>query len=154
MGILTPENTKYMPEATMLQKDFIQLLINSLQPEYYIGPAVKTGGKYDNYYNEAIRRKIITAAEKKPDALVTRQDAAKMIIRAMGYGVIAEKSNMFQASFKDASKLAKAYKGYAVMASELGVITPVKSNFNPANTITRGDAAEFIVNYLKCETSL
>lgn len=160
MGILIPETTKFAPESKMLQKDFIKLLVSSLQEQYYPMPqpmpvdAAKAQAVYDNFYNEAIRRKIIAANEKKPDAVITRQDAAKMIIRAMNYGTLAEKSNMFAANFKDAKKLTPAYKGYAVMAAELGIIPAVKSYFNPTNTITRGDAAEFIVNYLKCETSL
>jgi uncharacterized membrane protein YkoI len=153
MGILVPENTKFAPESKMLQKDFIKLLVSSLQ-EYYPMPVAKTENPYDNYYNEAIRRKLITAADKKPEAMITRQDAAKMIVRAMNYGVLAERSNMFTANFKDAAKITAAYKGYAVIAAELGIVTPVNSNFNPTTTITRGDAAEILVNYLKCETSL
>ncbi len=154
IGIIEPDNTKFMPDTATLQKDFIKLLINSLQPEYYFTPVDKADNQYDSYYAEAIKRKIINEADKKPDTYVTRQDAAKMIIRAMGYGVIAEKSNMFVVTFKDASKITNVYKGYVVMAAELGIIAPIKSYFNPANNITRGDAAEIIVNYLKCETSL
>jgi hypothetical protein len=117
-------------------------------------PVAKAENQYDNYYTEAIRRKLISENEKKPDAVVTRQDAAKMIVRAMNYGVLAEKGNMFTANFKDASKISAAYKGYAVIASALGIILPVNSNFCPTTAITRGDAAEILVNYLKCETSL
>lgn len=154
MSILIPEGTKYQPNAKMLQKDFIKLLVSSLQDYYQPMPAVKAEAQYDNVYAEAIRRKIITAADKKPEAVVTRQDAAKMIIRAMNFGVVAEKSNMFALNFKDAKKIKTSYKGYIAMAAEFGIITPVKSYFNPTNSITRGDAAEFIVNYLKCDTSL
>lgn len=154
MGILVPEGTKFAPESKMLQKDFIKLLVSSLQEYYYPMPVAKDSNPYDNYYNEAIRRKIITAAEKKPEATITRQDAAKMVLRAMNYGVLAERSDMFAVNFADAAKLTKAYKGYAVIAAELGIVTPVNSNFNPTTEITRGDAAEILVNYLKCETSL
>lgn len=156
MGIIKPDSTEFMPDSTIKQKDFIKLLINALQPEYYIMPAGidNADSQYDNYYNEAIKRKIINEADKKPDVSITRLDAAKMIIRAMGYGVMAEKSNMFAVSFKDAAKITAANKGYAVMASELGIIPPVNSCFYPTNIITKGDTAEIIVNYLKCETSL
>jgi hypothetical protein len=153
MGILVPESTTFAPASNMLQKDFIKLLVSSLQ-EYYPMPVAKAENQYDNYYTEAIRRKLISENEKKPDAVVTRQDAAKMIVRAMNYGVLAEKGNMFTANFKDASKISAAYKGYAVIASALGIILPVNSNFCPTTAITRGDAAEILVNYLKCETSL
>lgn len=154
IGVIEPDSTKYMPDSAMLQKDFIKLLINSLQPDYYVAAAVNADNPYDRYYNEAIKRKIIKETDKKPDSHVTRQDAAKMVIRAMGYGVIAEKSNMFTVSFKDKAKLTSSFKGYAVIASELGIILPIKSYFYPTKNITKGDAAEIIVNYLKCETSL
>lgn len=155
MGILTPDSTAYGPDTKMLQKDFVKLLMNSLQPEVYITPAAKTDtNPYDNFYTEAIRKKILTAADKNPEATVTRQDAAKMILRAMNYGVIAEKSSMFAANFKDASKLTADYKGYAVMAAEMNIIPAADGSFNPDTVITKGDAAQFIVNYLKCDTSL
>jgi hypothetical protein len=154
MGILIPESTTYAPDTKMLQKDFVKLLMNSLQPEVYVMPAAKTENPYDNFYTEAIRKKILTASEKNPDAAVTRQDAAKMILRAMNYGVIAEKSGMFATNFKDASKLTAAYKGYAVMAAEFGIIPTADGSFNPDTVITKGDAAQFIVNYMKCNTSL
>jgi uncharacterized membrane protein YkoI len=154
MNILVPESTTFAPESNMLQKDFIKLLVSSLQEYYYPMPAARSEEQFDNFYNEAIRRKLIAENEKNPDAVVTRQDAAKMVVRAMNYGVLAEKGNMFAASFKDASSLTAAYKGYAVIAAELGIIAPVESNFYPTKNITRGDAAQIIVNYLKCETSL
>ena len=154
MGILVPENTIYAPESNMLQKDFIKLLVSSLQDYYYPMSEAKTENLYDNYYNEAIRRKLIAENEKNPDAVVAREDAAKMIVRAMNYGVLAEKSNMFAASFTDAIKISPAYKGYVVIAAELGIIPAVSSYIYPTKSITRGDAAEIIVNYLKSETSL
>lgn len=153
MGILVPENATFAPESNMLQKDLVKLIVNSLQ-DYYQMPLAKTENQYDSYYTEAIRRKLISENEKNPDAIMTNQDIAKMIVRAMNYGVLAERGNMFTANFKDASKIAPAYKGYMVIAAELGIIPAVNSYVYPTNTITRGDAAEIIVRYLKCETSL
>lgn len=152
MGILVPESNTFAPDSNMLQKDFIKLLVNSLQ-EYYPMPVTKES-PYDNVYNEAIKRKLISENEKNPDAVVTRQDAAKMLVRALNYGVLAEKGSMFAASFKDASSITAAYKGYAVIAAELGIVPAVEGSFNPTTTLTKGDAAIIIVNYLKCETSL
>jgi hypothetical protein len=85
---------------------------------------------------------------------MTNQDIAKILVRALNYGVLAEKVNMFAANFNDASSITPAYKGYIVIAAELGILPTVNSNVYPTNTITRGDAAQIIVNYLKCETSL
>jgi hypothetical protein len=153
MGILVPENTTFAPESNMLQKDLIKLIVRSIQ-DYYPMPLAKTENQYDSYYSEAIRRKLIGENEKNPDAVITNQDISRLIVRAMNYGVLAEKVNMFTANFKDASKIAPAYKGYMVIAAELGIIAVTDSYINPTKVITKGDAAEIIVNYLKCETSL
>ncbi|MDF2591589.1 MAG: peptidase [Clostridia bacterium] len=155
MGIMVPESTTFAPESNMLQKDLVKIIVNSLQDYYPVPvPAAKSESQYDNYYSEAIRRKIINENEKNPDAVMTNQDIARMTVRALNYGVLAEKGNMFAANFKDASKIAPAYKGYMVIAAELGILPVVNSNINPTKTLTRGDAAQIIVNYLKCETSL
>lgn len=153
MGVLIPEATTFAPESNMLQKDFIKLIVTSLQ-DFYPVPLVKTENQYDNYYSEAIRRKLIAVNEKNPEAVMTTQDIAKIVVRAMNYGVLAEKVNMFIANFKDSAKIAPAYKGYVVIAAELGILPVADSNVNPTKAITRGDAAQILVNYLKCETSL
>lgn len=153
MNILVPENTTFAPESNMLQKDLIKLIVSSLQ-DYYPTPLAKTEDQYDKYYSEAIRRKLIAENEKNPDAAMTNQDIAKMVVRAMNYGVVAEKVSMFTANFNDAAKIAPAYKGYIVIAAEFGIIPVVDSYVYPTKNITRGDAAQIIVNYLKCETSL
>ena len=153
MGILVPESTTFAPKSNMLQKDFIKLLVSSLQ-DYYPVPLAKTENQYDTYYKEAIKRKLIAENEKKPDAVMTNQAMAKMLVRAMNYGVLAEKTKMFTANFKDASRITPAFKGYVVIAAELGIIPPVKSYIYPTKAITRGEAAEILIKYLKCETSL
>jgi uncharacterized membrane protein YkoI len=153
MGILVPENATFEPESNILQKDLIKLIVSSIQ-DYYPMPVAKTENQYDSYYSEAIRRKLIGENEKNPDTVITNQDISKVIVRAMNYGVLAEKVNMFTANFKDASKITPAYKGYMVIAAELEIIPVTDSYIYPTKTITKGDAAEIIVNYLKCETSL
>lgn len=153
MGILVPDNTTFAPESNMLQKDLIKLIVSSIQ-DYYPMPLAKTENQYDSYYSEAIRRKLIGENEKNPDAVITNQDISRLIVRAMNYGVLAERVNMFTADFKDASKITPAYKGYMVIAAELEIIPVTDSYIYPEKIITKGDAAEIIVNYLKCETSL
>jgi uncharacterized membrane protein YkoI len=153
MGIIVPENTTFAPDVYITQKDFLKLVVSSLQ-DYYPMPIAKTENQFDSYYSEAIRRKLIGENEKNPEAIMTNQDIAKILVRALNYGVLAEKVNMFAANFNDASSITPAYKGYVVIAAELGILPIVNSNVYPKNTITRGDAAQIIVNYLKCETSL
>ncbi|KRQ86095.1 hypothetical protein ABG79_02129 [Caloramator mitchellensis] len=150
IGIIDDKTDKFNPNQMIKQKDFIKYLVRTLEPVYviYTEDASK---EYDNYYQIAIQKGIITEKEKNPNSNVTRQDAAKWIIKAMGGGFVAELSNLYTLNFKDAKLISKNYKGYIAIANELKIITPVKGFFQPKQPITKGEAARILVNYLKVE---
>ena len=150
-------NGKFSPNAKILQKDFIKLLVRSLEPMYY--PMYKEAGttsssEYEAYYNQAIQRKILTAKDKKPDGFVTREQAAKMVLRAMNLGYAAELSGIYNVSFKDAKAIGKDNVGYAVLANRIGIIPAVNGSFNPATHLTKGDTASVLVRYMKTDMGL
>jgi uncharacterized membrane protein YkoI len=149
MGIIDDESDKYMPDEEILQKDFIKMIVKSLQPEDFIIYAKESNkDSYDKYYNAAIQRKIITEKDKNPDAPVTRQEAAKMVVKALGVGFVAD-LNIYNVPFEDADSIENAFKVYVAIASELNIINAIDGRFNPQDKITRGDAATIIVNYMK-----
>ena len=65
----------------MTQKDLIKIVVSSLQ-DYYPMPIAKTENQFDNYYSEAIRRKLIGENEKNPEAIMTKQDIAKITCKS------------------------------------------------------------------------
>lgn len=154
MGIIDDTTATFSPDASILQKDFIKMLIKSLPNNYIAYSLTKDGAvDYTSYYDTAIQKGILTEAQKNPEAKVTRQDAAKYIIRAMGLGYLANDTGIFVPTYKDANKINKAYKGYAAIASSIHLLPSTNGNFDGNSNITRGQSASTIVNYLKVDTT-
>ncbi len=153
MAILESTEENFRPNDSMLQKDFIKLLMRAIQPVYYPVYMTEKSSEYDNYYNQAIQQRIISEADKKPDAAVTRQEAAKMLVKALGVGFVADLSNIYTISFKDVAAVQPSYKGYIAIASELGLIQAADGCINPVNPVTRGDAASMLIKMMKVDTT-
>lgn len=155
MGIIDSNSDKFDPNGQILQKDFIKMLVKSLGPDYgvYATSEDNSDDVYNSYYDVAIQRKIITEAQKKPDAKVTRQEAAKLLVRSMGIGYLGEAGSIFNLNLKDAKQIPNDLKGYVAIATGLNIISPIKGSYNGAKTLTRGETATIIVNYLKVDTN-
>lgn len=155
MGIIDDSNATFGPNSAILQKDLIKMLIKSLGQSYVIYDVVKKddNSAYDSYYDTAIQKNIITEGQRSPNNSITRQEAAKLIIRTMGIGYLGEANNLFNASLKDANLIPDNYKGYVALATGLNILSPTKGSFNGAKKLTRGEAATAIVNYLKVDTN-
>ncbi|MFZ5352862.1 MAG: YcdB/YcdC domain-containing protein [Bacillota bacterium] len=155
VGVLDTASKEFAPDDKILQKDFIKMLVKATESPYNYYPMYDSSGKaldeYDYYYQVAIQKKFISENEKSPDGYLNRQEASKMIVRALGFGYLAEKSGMFMIPFEDSNQVFKAYKGYIVIAEEFGIFTAVENKFNPKQVLTRGDAATAIVNFLKID---
>ncbi|SKA95712.1 S-layer homology domain-containing protein [Caloramator quimbayensis] len=148
IGILKGTDNKFRPNDNILQKDFIKLLILSIDPYSYT-----LDDSYETYYEQAVNKKIISEKEKNPESEVTRQQAAKMIVKALGIGFVADITNMYDISrFKDGNSISPEYKGYVAISSELKVINTNDSYIYPLKSVSRGEAATIIVNFLNVNT--
>ncbi|OXT09327.1 peptidase M4 [Thermoanaerobacterium thermosaccharolyticum] len=152
-GIADGKDGKFMPNDYILQKDFIKMLVKSLQPNNVIIPLTSNEDEnYDNYYNVAINSKIITENEKKPDSKVTRQDAAKFIVRSLNLKYIADLNNIYTLDYyKDADKIEDSSKGYVAILYGLNIMTGNNGYFNPDENLTRAQVASILVRYLRVE---
>lgn len=152
-GIADGKDGKYMPNDYILQKDFIKMLVKSLQPNNVIIPLTSNEDEnYDNFYNVAINNKIITESEKKPDSKVTRQEAAKFIVRSLGLKYVADINGIYTLNFfKDANKIDNSLKGYVAIVYGLNIMTGNNGYFNPGENLTRAQTASILVRYLRIE---
>lgn len=153
MGILEDEGGKFNPNGKLLQKDFVKMIILALEP-YYSTYSDNSEDVYDKYYRAAIDRKIISEKEKQPNAQISRQIAAKMLVRALNVGFVGDLSNIYTLPFKDAKLVGTPYKGYTAIASELGIVSQENGNFNPTRHVLRGEAATMLVNFLKVDVNV
>lgn len=148
--IIDDETVNFNPDDYILQKDFIKYMVRAIEP-YFV---LSNDGSYDEYYKIAIDRKLMSEKEKNINGNVSKEFAAKVAVRALNLGYAAELPNIFNTPYKDAANIDAKFKGYAAIASELKII-PVKDGYlYPKNNITRAEAADIIVNYLKVNLTL
>ncbi len=152
LGILDSADGKFNPDSKVLQKDFVKLLMKSVQPVYYPVPyASSDSSEYDGYYENAVQQGIMAKKDKKPEASVTRMEASKMMVKALGAGFVAELGGIFDLNLKDASAITAENKGYAAIAAALGLVDTTGETFGPALELTRGETAAMLVSLLKVE---
>lgn len=83
----------------------------------------------------------------EPDKLITREEMAKMITRAMGSEYKASKNSAV--SFTDQTDITSSTLGFVAEASSLGIITGYPDGrFGPKNNATRAEASVMITRLL------
>ncbi|KUO69726.1 MAG: hypothetical protein APF77_08990 [Clostridia bacterium BRH_c25] len=152
LGIIDSTESKFNPDSKILQKDFVKLLMKAIQPEYYPIPyAASESSEYDRYYESAMMQNILAKKDKKPEAVVSRIEASKMMVKALGMGFIADMGNIFNLNVKDAASITAENKGYAAIAAALELVETTAGSFEPAVELTRAEAAGMLIKYLKIE---
>lgn len=119
---------RFEPDKNITQEEFLRYLDRD------------PGTSQSDFYDNMIRRRIVTKEEKAPEAAVTRQNAAKYIVRYLGFDKLAQKSEIFQNVFKD--NVAESYRGYAAICNGMGIMKgDAKGRFNGGAAMTRAEAA-------------
>lgn len=78
----------------------------------------------------------------RPDAAISREDMAVILVRALGYQSVAEKAAGYALPFTDV----KNNKGYVTVAYDIGLTNGVSATqFAPAASATREQAATMLV---------
>ncbi len=102
----------------------------------------------DELYDMLETSKIIEKSEIAPANLLTRQDAAKFVVRFLGLGLAGEHPEIFNTMFKD--KVADNYKGYAALVNGLGIMKGDGSGkFKGTLQMTNGEAGVVIYKLLQ-----
>ena len=135
------DDKAFKPNENIKQKDFLAMLCSAFS---YNNGAINDDA-YDNAYDWAKRRGIITKEEENRDKQITRLDAAKYIIRAMGLEEAA-KLDIYKAQFSDV----KTDIGYSAILSGMGIMSGNgKGSFNPNGTLKRADSAVVIMKVIE-----
>lgn len=135
------QGDKFTPDAEITQGDFLKLLDSVFYNRSVV--YLKANGAYD--YDSLLRRGILSKDELNETAAVTRLDAAKFLIRAIGAEEYAKLKGIYACPFKDVAD----YEGYVCILYGMGVINgDGNGNFNPDVPMTYADAAVVIYNYL------
>lgn len=137
-------DSEFRPDSNITQADFVTLLNAAFNNH---GPIVIYKGiSYNDIYDDAIADGIVKEDEYSPDADVTRDLAAKMMVRALGFEEVATLDGIYVPIFADVSADSV---GFTSILGAMGVIKGDENgNFNPNGTVTRADAAIMLYNYL------
>lgn len=124
-----------LPEQQITQAEYMNLL----------NEVFGYSSGIDEIYARAYTKGIIKAEERDDTSPVTRENAAIFMIREMGAEEYAKYNEIYAEPFADVTE----NKGYIALLKAMGVVSgDGNGNFNPKNTITRGEALIIIYNYL------
>ncbi|MCR5481558.1 MAG: S-layer homology domain-containing protein [Clostridia bacterium] len=139
------ENGYYLPEKTdkfegnekITQANFLAYIFSR---DVYVNDV-------DDLYDYAISEGVIKKNEKAPDVIVTRQGAAKILVRCLGLEQAALHTEIYKNLFTD--KVQSGYEGYVALAGALKIMNgDSKNRFNGMNTLSNAQAAAAILNML------
>lgn len=130
----------FRPGEALTQADLLTLLLSA---QGY------TGQDADALYQRAYSLGFLTPDQRQDGKVLTRAEAAALLLDALGYGKAARLEGIYTCSFADAVSIPAQYRGYAAIAQALGVVTGDSAgSFNANRTATRLEGALMLYNYM------
>ena len=136
-------NNEFYPDAEIKQKEYISLLVKVFYR--YYASYEDDENKIDEFYSTAVREGIIEKNEIDYEKSISRHQAAKYLINALGYKKLAQSDNIFNCPFSDVTE----NKASITMLYGLGIVAgDGQGNFNPDSNLLRGDTMIMLYKYL------
>lgn len=111
---------------------------------------VLTDDQTEMLYAYMYDNNVIDRSETDYKSYVTRANAVKYFLRVLGYGTVADMSEIFIRHFKDSDDIPENLIGYVELARSMGLINGSMDNyFKPNEFLTNGDSLIIMYNYLK-----
>ena len=130
----------FRPGEALTQADLLTLLLSA---QGY------TGQDADALYQRAYSLGFLTPDQRQDGKVLTRAEAAALLLDALGYGKAARLEGIYTCSFADADSIPAQYRGYAAIAQALGVVTGDSAgSFNANRSATRLEGALMLYNYI------
>lgn len=138
---------KFKPDENISQADFLYLVAKTFN--YYENTRTSDkANKQDQLYEYLINKGIVKKDEKSPSSNVSKQDAAKFLVRALGYDSVATIKGIYTLPFIDKDKIDTELIGHISIAYGLNIIKDNNGYINPKDNITRSQSILFIYNIL------
>ena len=134
---------KFEPDRAITAKEFIDLMqiYTNINHRYYYIITDITDKLY-SYINDDNNE----LSEEKSDAVITKQDAAKIICELLGFDKLMKKPEYLLYPFEDDAD--EEYKGYITICYMLGIIEGSDGKYDAALILTRAEAAQMLYNLL------
>lgn len=158
-GALSVTNGKVHPNSSVTRAQFVTILIRALQT--YYGNATQVYFKdvpitspYYSAVSQAVMQGIVSPGTYfYPNHLLTRNEAADILIRFLGESGIASQSGLFKLPFADASSIPVTYQGDAAIAVYDGILPAIHGKWDGSAHVSVADAAVAIIRALQLHTA-
>lgn len=163
LGILDDQSNFYSPNTPMERFDFAIAIGKAIDlrvleektkkktPAISVFNDVKNTVKDYNYLAASVEKGVIKGVTPKtfePDGFLTRQQAAAILVRALGLEGKAPDPN-YATKYKDDYKITDYARDSIYVATELGLMSGSDGYFDPKGTLTRAQAAAIIDRFLQ-----
>lgn len=162
LGILDDQSNFFSPNTPMQRYDFaiaigkaVDLRVledkKSKKSTTSIFADVNRNEKDYNYLVTAVEKGIITGTEPNkfiPNGSLTRQQAATILVRALGLENKAPDPG-YQTAYSDDAKISDYARDSVYVATELGLMSGSNGKFNPKGALTRAQASQIIMRFLE-----
>ena len=123
----------FEPDKTVTQEEFLRYIIQ-IDPSSPITP-------------QAFFADRGISIDADPNVILTKQDAARIIVEYLGYGRLARQSEWYVYPFND--DVGDDFRGFVTIAYILGIIGGDNNgNFNAGSNVTRSHAAVMLYNLI------
>ncbi|WP_165867581.1 S-layer homology domain-containing protein [Paenibacillus pinisoli] len=115
---------------------------------------VQAGSAYFAYVESALQQNLIDVGDGSfnPNAKVSRDEMAELIVRALGYNSLANNDHIFKANFKDGKDIQNT--GQAAIVVGLRIMSLTDGKFLPKKQVTRAEASIAFFRYLQKRAEL
>ena len=150
--------TEFKPDASITRAQFATMLVNALKlyTPQGVTPSfkdVKPGDWFFNSVEAAARAGLVEGKDNNcfvPNAPVTRQEAAAMLLRAAGLNAELGAAAFDKLPFRDKLQIAGWARGAVATAYRSGLISGIsKTQFAPDQITTRAQAAALVVRMME-----
>ncbi|WP_438431816.1 S-layer homology domain-containing protein [Gorillibacterium sp. sgz500922] len=162
---LDVKDGKVHPEQAVTRGELIKMLMTALQNGsfhtfYAAGRAnsykdVLATSSYFSYVEAAVDAGILDRSTDtlNPDAKMTREEMAGLLVRALGFDKLAGVSGLFKLDYRDADQV--KLKGQVAIALALGLFNKAADgSFRPTAEVTRADAAVAFYKFLQIRPTM
>ncbi|MCD1260057.1 S-layer homology domain-containing protein [Paenibacillus athensensis] len=154
---------KVSPNAAITKGELIKMLVIAINGgrtgiQYSSDRAasfadVKAGSPYFAYVENAVDRGLLDPGKAfNPQAHMTREEVASLIVKALGYKELAGYPAIFNDRFADASELGSL--GEVAIVTGLGIMSLTDGRFNGKQEVTRAQAATAFYRFLEKRAEL
>lgn len=163
LGIFDDQSNFFSPNTPMGRYDFAVAIGKAIDLRVEVGSSKKKSASTPSIFKDVKRTRpnypylvatynkgVITGVNSQtfnPEGNLTRQQAAAILVRALGLEGKAPDPG-FKTPYKDDAKILNYARDGVYVVTQLGLMSGSQGNFNPAGTLTRAQAAAILERFL------